>query len=297
MHAVLITAYKDFASLERLVRRLDRKFFKVYIHVDRRSAFRKRHIRELKRLGASVTKRYHVRWGSITHLYAMIDLLRGAIDAGGIEYVHLISGQDYPLGDAAEFRRRCDGRIFMDFQLVSNESDYIKDRYRLRNLFYFLELGSRITNRLYPIFDVPSRWLQNLIGLHRTHFGPFDALYKGTAWMSFPAAAAAALLNDAASDHFLKAIRTTYLPEEVFFQTYFLNSRLRGSVVNDDLRYIDWSSRNGSIPAFLDESDLGPILCSDALFARKMSSDISADLLDQIDAAYFDEGQTQEAAE
>jgi core-2/I-Branching enzyme len=297
MHAVLITAYKDFASLERLVRRLDRGFFKVFIHIDRRSSIGRKQIEQLKRLGAWVIKDYHVRWGAMTHLYAMIDLLRQASSVGGVDYFHLVSGQDYPLCDAAAFDRRCDGRIFMDFRPVAGETDYIKDRYRLRNLFYFLQLGSSVSNRLYRLLDGPSRWVQKRLGVCRTRFGPFDTLYKGTAWMSLPAAAVAELLRDRVADEFLGAITITYLPEEIFFQTYFLNSRLSASVVNDDLRYIDWSNRNGSIPAILDESDLEPILRSNALFARKISSDVSTRLLDQIDAACLDERQFREAAE
>jgi hypothetical protein len=57
--------------------------------------------------------------------------------------------------------------------------------------------------------------------------------------------------------------------------------------VNDDLRYTDWRYRNGGIPAYLDESDLSAILGSGALFARKVSSDISGRLLDGIDSARF----------
>jgi hypothetical protein len=108
-------------------------------------------------------------------------------------------------------------------------------------------------------------------------------------WMSIPASAASELLKDPEATDFLDAIGTAYVPEEIFFQTYFLNSPMRGSIVNDDLRYTDWRKRNGSIPAFLDESDLEPLLRSKALFARKVSSDISSDLLDEIDTARFRE--------
>jgi hypothetical protein len=296
MHAVLITAYKDFASLERLVRRLDRGFFKVYIHIDRRSAIGNAELEALRLLGAWVSKKHKVRWGTVTHLQALNELLRRAVDAGGIDYVHLVSGQDYPLVDAAAFDARCDGRIFMNYSPVSAESDYIKDRYRLWNLFYFLQLGSRVSNRLYPLLDAPSRWFQKRLGFRRRRLGPFDTLYKGIAWMSFPAAAAAELVRDPVAAAFLRAIRTTYLPEEIFFQTYFLNSDLRDLVVNDDLRYVDWGKRYGSIPAFLDESDLQPILKSNSLFVRKVSSGISEGLLDQIDAACFDGWRAREPA-
>jgi hypothetical protein len=292
MHAVLITAYKDYPSLARLVERLDCDFFKVYIHIDSIGSIGCEQTDELKRLGVSVTRDHAIRWGSMTHLHAIIDLLRAAVDAGGVDYIHIISGQDYPLADAEEFEARCDGHIFMNFERVSEAPHDIRERYALRNIFYHLQTGSRAANRIYRYLDGWSRWLQKVLGLKRTRLGPFSELYKGIVWMSFPASAGARLLDDPAADGFFRAIRTTYIPEEVFFQTYFLNSDLRSLVVNDDLRYTDWRRRNGSIPAYLDESDTGSVLASDALFARKVSSDVSAELLDRIDDERFDEGPT-----
>jgi hypothetical protein len=289
MHAVLITAYKDFPSLLRLVRRLDRDFFKTYIHIDKRRRLSRSDRDELSRLGAMIVSSRVVRWGSIGHLRAILDLMRLAITNGGTDYIHIISGQDYPLVGSETFRTRCDGRIFMNFEAVAESSEYIQDRYWLRNYFYFLQTGSRVVNQLARVLDPPSRWLQKRLGFRRTSFGPFSTIHKGMVWMSFPASAASELLKDPEATDFLDAIGTAYVPEEIFFQTYFLNSPMRGSIVNDDLRYTDWRKRNGSIPAFLDESDLEPLLRSKALFARKVSSDISSDLLDEIDTARFRE--------
>jgi hypothetical protein len=289
MHAVLITAYKDFPSLARLVERLDRDFFRIYVHIDSIGSIDREQGEELKRLGASVTRDHAIRWGSMAHLHAIIDLLRAAVGAGGIDYIHTISGQCYPVAGTARFKARCDGRIFMNFEPVSEASADIRERYELRNLFYHLQTGSRAANRLYRHVDGGGRWLQKSLGMKRTRLGPYADLYKGIVWMSFPAAAAARLFEDPAADALLRAIRTSYIPEEVFFQTYFLNSDLRSLVVNDDLRYTDWRRRNGSVPAYLDETDAEAVLGSGALFARKVSSDISAQLLDLIDAERFGE--------
>jgi hypothetical protein len=234
-----------------------------------------------------VLKHHNIRWGTVTHLYATIDLLRRAVDAGGVDYIHVISGQDYPLHEAGKFAARCDGRIFAHFAPVDDESDYIKDRYRLLNLFYFLQTGPRIWNRLYRYLDPASRRLQRFLRISRTRFGPTDTLYKGPLWTSFPASAAASLLTDPATGELIRALRTAYVPEEVFFQTYFLNSPMRTWVVPDDLRYVDWTERNGSIPAFLDETDLPDVLASNALFARKLSTQVSSAFRDQIDAIRF----------
>jgi hypothetical protein len=48
-----------------------------------------------------------------------------------------------------------------------------------------------------------------------------------------------------------------------------MNSNFRQKVVNDNLRYIDWVSRNGNNPANLDDSDYNKIVTSDSIFARK----------------------------
>jgi hypothetical protein len=75
------------------------------------------------------------------------------------------------------------------------------------------------------------------------------------------------------------------LAEEIFFQSYFLNSDLASHVVNSDMRYTDWAYRNGSVPAYLDESDVQPVLASGALFARKVSMDFSQAFIRRIDEA------------
>ena len=126
---------------------------------------------------------------------------------------------------------------------------------------------------------------QRKLGVSRRSVGPFRELYKGIIWMSFPFEAGRRIIHDDISKVFLKSARTTYLPEEIYLQTFFLNSDLRSLVVNEDLRFTDWSPRNGIVPAYLDETDAVLILNSKALFARKMSSVLSSRLLDKIDTA------------
>jgi hypothetical protein len=58
-----------------------------------------------------------------------------------------------------------------------------------------------------------------------------------------------------------------------------MNSGLKNSVICDNLRYTDWTKRNGSFPAVLDSSDLNKIIASKSLFMRKIDSKISEQLL------------------
>ena len=287
MHAVCLTAYKDHAQLVRLIKRFDPDFFKIFVHVDKRkSAFSPLEIDQLRTLGCEVHKKYGVWWGSFSHLQAILFLVERAVAKGDVDYVHIISGQDYPICERDEFERRCDGRIFLEYEPLEDEAEHVLRRYQTYNVFYFLQGASSFTNRLYRHLYGPSVWLQKLLGMKRTRFGNHRSIFKGCVWCSLPLQAAR-LLRSKEARQYLKSVRTAFVPEEIYFQTYFLHSELRSLVVNNDLRFTDWTFRNGSLPAFLDESDARAIGQSTALFARKMDSKISARLLDIIDERHF----------
>jgi len=293
MHAVCITAYKDHAQLVRLIKRFDPQFFKIFVHLDRRkSTFSPLQVGQLRALGCEVHKKYGVWWGSYSHLQTILFLIKRAVAHGGMDYVHVISGQDYPLREWHEFECRCDGRIFLEYGPLEHEPEHVLRRYETYNPFYFLQGAWPAANRLYRYLNPLSIWMQKRLGIKRGRFGKRRSLYKGCVWCSLPLRAARMLQNKSARQ-FLAAVRTTFLPEEVYFQSYFLDSDLGSLVVNDDLRYTDWSFRNDSLPAFLDESDASELASSTALFARKMDSKISAKLLDIIDATHFRSGEVE----
>lgn len=67
----------------------------------------------------------------------------------------------------------------------------------------------------------------------------------------------------------MKTMQFTFCSEEIYFQTVLLNSEHAKNIVNDCLRYIDWSSGRGGYPAFLDVTDYEKIKTSNNIFARK----------------------------
>ena len=59
--------------------------------------------------------------------------------------------------------------------------------------------------------------------------------------------------------------------DEIWIQSILANSPLKNQIVNDDLRYIDWTS-GPDYPKTLDSSDFENISKSDnAIFARKFN--------------------------
>src|SRR5690606_21301786 len=71
----------------------------------------------------------------------------------------------------------------------------------------------------------------------------------------------------------------TWGPDEFFFQTILLNSIYRNDIINDNLRYIDWSDDLPS-PKTLSETDFCHLQASEKWFARKLHVDVSATLMD-----------------
>ena len=57
-----------------------------------------------------------------------------------------------------------------------------------------------------------------------------------------------------------------------------MNSKYKVSVINNNLRYIDWSEGNNS-PKTLSIKDINQILKSDKLIARKFDIDIDKEIL------------------
>ncbi len=272
MHSVIITAYKDIDALWHLVNALDRRFFDIHIHIDRKSAISKADESALQDSGCHVLRKYTIPWGGYSHLRAILELGQTALGKTEADYIHIISGQDHPIKSAAEIASACQGEIYMSVTTLDDLPPDVRSRYELRNVFYFMQnLGNA-----YRILDKVSRRIQEALGVKRGHIGNFDVIYKGMIWISMPAKVFRFVLEHPQARSFLKALRTVYLPEEIFFQTIIMNSSYRENVIASNRRHTDWVFRNGSRPAVLDATDVRRLENSDAFFVRKVDSKISA---------------------
>lgn len=114
MQAFVITAYKDYEALKTLTLALSRRGLCV-IHADAQGAITARQVDELNALpNVHAIRKYKVNWGSVCHLYALLDLCRMALEDERVDYLHLMSAQDVPLLCADEMERRFAGetRLF-----------------------------------------------------------------------------------------------------------------------------------------------------------------------------------------
>lgn len=271
-HAFLVTAYHDLPTLNRMVDKFS-KYGDVLVHIDKRSVINTQDI--VFHEGVCVYKRYCINWGSFNHLRSILFLLKQAMKLHP-DYVHVITGEDYPIVSDELFDvffAEKNGFSFLSLSCV-DDCSWIRERY---SYYWFTDLIRHPKDgnyALHPVISELLKW-QKKLGIKRRKIGPFERneLYKGLVYVSLHKNAAQYVL-DYMKTHksFLRSLKTCLIPEEFFFQTLLVNSPLRDKLVNDNLRYMDWQFRDGISPCVLNETDYETIKQSGKLIMRKVSA-------------------------
>lgn len=277
MQAILITCYTDKENLIKLVKSF-RDEMNVYIHIDKKSKeIFENDLDFLNFKNVHVIKKYHIVWGSISHVFAVIDLMKMASDNPENKFIHIISGQDYKIKTNQYFNKRFENdKNFYSYILSSEEVPlHVTQRYS-RGIFssHFSILDEKV-HKINEVFTSVNA---------KTRIGKFEEIYKGTVWSSMSIEICRYVLDyiDKNPDY-LNDLKQCYIPEEFFFQTIIMNSEYRSKAVPDSLRYMDWTFRNGNDPAILDETDFNKFKDSENIFIRKVDSKISRKLIDLVD--------------
>lgn len=284
-HAILIIAYHNFDFVIKQLKKYDDDF-SIFIHWDKRSALTNKQKEELFsiRTVKYVGEEYAVNWGSYGIVRATLLLCNKALQDGEVEYFHLISDADALVADLnifKEFYRVNRGRNFLHSELLQLESeaaDKIKYVHQLEK--YNIRVNDKERERYNEELKI-----QKKEGLKKEL--PECDLYWGSAWWSLTRDCIKYIMSK--SDFIEKYYVNTLFPDEMFVQTVVMNSVFSQTVNNKNERYISWGLRNGNNPAILDRSDLHKILNGKYHFARKVSPQISRDLLDTIDTIVFQE--------
>jgi hypothetical protein len=269
--AYVISGYKYLGQLARLIRRLSTEQSVVVVHVDKKTSDR-----EYAALVDDVNDvpsvhfldRHTCHYGGFGHVRATLKgidkLLRAEIE---FDQLVLLTGQDYPikpLADISRFFATNRGRSFMAHTPLpstwwSPRGGLDRIEYRHVRLFgKHLRLPGK---RAFP------RGLEPFGG------GAYWCLSRECVEL------VSAFVSE--RPEVVRFFEHVDVPDEIFFQTVVLNSELAGTVVNDNLRYIDWS--RGRRPAILGVEDLEQLRRSPKLFARKFDVTRDEAVLDLID--------------
>lgn len=267
MQAMIITAYRDYEGLTRMLGALSRSAL-CFVHVDARSVITPGQVRALDAMeNVRAIRRYKVNWGSVCHLYALLELCRMALGDERVTHLHLISAQDFPTVSAEAFGRLFEGdeRIHMQYLPTADYPELVHrfEHYHFMHWLNYRDPSERVQNWVGRI----DRW-QDALHVRRR----LALAHKGLVWLSLPRAAAEHAANSPQARRLLRRLRTTYIPEEFFFQNVFEGTEFESRITGDALRFSIWDEPQRGLPAVLDAGDLARIDASGCVFCRKVNA-------------------------
>lgn len=279
--AYLIQAHKNFKQIQNLIYALLDDTTDIYIHIDNKSEIL---YSELKREFKNMNNIYilsdvSVIWSGFSQVEATLKLMEAVKKTNKVyDYISLISGQDFPI-KSNEFIKRYlaenYGKEFIEFEDIGERS------WRLKCYNFFRE-NKNNRNLYMRLLDNLIRHPQKLI-VKRNNFINMN-LYFGSQWFTITYDCMLYILNYLEKNPlFKKEFNFSACPDEHFFQIIILNSKFRDKVVNDNLRYIDWS-RGENSPEVLTTNDFLSLKGSKKLIARKFDLEIDKSIFDKISA-------------
>ena len=269
--AYIVSAYKLPDQLERMLRRLQAPGVSFAVHVDRKTsrAVWDEMVARCRDLDVVWLPRHRSQWGGFGHVRATLKGIDHVVESGlPFDYAILLTGQDYPLRPPEEIARvlgAAGGRSFMrNVELpwepwgLRGGLDRIEDWHVItyRRLHLALPLRRKLPDGLRP-YGGSAYWCLERRLVHFVH----------------------GFLRE--NPDYVRFFEHVFVPDELFFQTIIMNSQLRDTVENDDLRYLDWSREPA--PVVFTLADLPVLLESGQLFARKFDGTVDSEVLDALD--------------
>jgi hypothetical protein len=213
--------------------------------------------------------RHVSHWAGFGHVRATLKGLADVVERRvAFDYVVLLTAQDYPLRSSAYIERflgDAGGRSFMN-------------HWPLPSPFWEPRGG---LDRLEDWHLITYRRLHLALPLRRHLPGSLQPYGGGGYWCMARPVAEYVHEFVQRNPAYVRFFEHVYVPDELFFQTIVLNSPLRETIVNDNLRFIDWSEKPG--PTVLRIEHLPKLVESGKLFARKFDVSVDAAILDALD--------------
>lgn len=280
-HLFIIMAHNQPEMLQRIVGRLYSLNHYFYIHIDKKVDIRpfKSQIGEDDNIDWCEDNRIRVNWGGYSQIKCTLNLLRKSLtDNTYFDFIHLISGVDYPCVSNElfdDFFFRSNQRSFMQFDTPKEVRMWRNDKYSERLKWHFRDykflekiMLPQILNRISPR-------------------KPMKGVYAGWNWFSWHRNVAEYVMNFLDNNkRYLNRFKYTSCCDEVIFHTllYDVADKLNIEKYNA-LRYIDWHPMRPykSLPLVLNMQDAERIKDSGCFFCRKCSLEESKELLDYLD--------------
>ncbi|HCS93728.1 MAG TPA: glycosyltransferase [Bavariicoccus seileri] len=279
--AILILAHTDLPHVLELSQKMA-SYFEVYIHFDQKCLLPESYKSKLKENGIHFIQEISVNWGSWSIAEAAIRLMALALDNPSIQFIHVISGQDWPIKPIREIYRFYENNSTIYMKAI--EAKGVKksgEPIILWQQYYFNYDKINRRTLFGKIFHRLSMGLQTVCRVNKFKTLKIGkTIYHGANWVDMPRDAAQFMLSYLDNHpNEAKLFKTGCFSDEFWMQTILCNEpQFSERIIKDNHRFIKWEKQHGSYPAILDDTDLPSILESDAHFARKLNTKDSAKL-------------------
>lgn len=256
-YAVCMLAHQKPELIKRIVEKVKSQQVQVYIHLDARKEMGDfTHIEGVK----FIENRVKVFWGGRSMVVAMYNLIEQVLRDQECDYILFISGEDYPIVPADRYHEYIDPeKNYITYeQFPKSDWDYggidrINRYYFFRNDRVFL---SRALIKL-----------QKILHYQKPYWRKDFQVYGGSQWININRKAAQYILEN--WKKYYRFFKYCRIPDEMIFQTILMNSPMKDTVINNNLRFLRFE-KNQDHPLYLDERFLNDIHASKSVFCRKI---------------------------
>ncbi len=283
--AVIILAHNDIDQLIHLVEYFSRDC-DVFIHIDKKRKLKNSEIERLKSNPQVKTlcQKFKVYWGGFSILKTQMYMLQQAYKNSNAQTFHVISGHDYPIKPLSfflDFFERNSKYDYIGFGRIKPVGTDLESYYRYQYFFPYDYADNRD-----ELHRKTTCWIKLQRKLHINRGMPiqFERIYCGSQWFSITRTTVQTII-DYTKEHpsFYRRLKFTFAPEETYFLTIILNLCDSRKVINKNYRFIRWHNENGNSPANLGEEHMHLLAESEDIFARKIVSPYSKELIPLID--------------
>ena len=273
--AYLILAHKNPGQLGRLVKNLLSENIFVFIHIDNKTdekPFRALlagydHVIFCKR-------RITVKWGGFSVVEATVSLMETMFANMEIpDYVHLLSGQDFPLKNQmqiASFFKQNMGRNFIELETLPRSGWYRGGMDRIEYDWFVDQLGYTKSKQLTD-YQKPKSFLPEIIPC------------GGSQWWSLTGDCVAWLYCQCRDGNRLYDFyKHTFCADEMIFQTMLYDSPYKSSLINTNLKKLEWLD-GGTKLHIWKYSDINVLKGTPKLFARKFDETVDSKVLEEVE--------------
>ncbi|MCX6214425.1 beta-1,6-N-acetylglucosaminyltransferase [Spirosoma sp.] len=294
--AYLVFAHKNPLQFGRLLKRLYYPECMFYVHVDAKApltGFWSAASQVPANAIQWLPKRKTVSWGNFSLSEAYLRGFEAILkQRHQPDFIITISGQDYPIVPNDVLQNWLSEHIdetILDHALVTEDSPHILERVEQ----YYLSIKPHRTI-IYP-HPAPTDFRKKLFNSVLRFSDLFSLprklpmqhqLYFGSNWFQLKPLTARYLVDFAkANPSYVNFARTTFVPEEFFFQTILLNApdKIRNTIYNHRMTFMQWDRGPDSYFTPISVSELPDMVNSDKFFARKFDEACDSEVLDALD--------------